>query len=182
MASVDLNDPVAARARRAYERGRWRYALAGFAPILLVPVLVLCVDGFTLRTIALGLLLFGVGTVLLWYGRDAGRGVLPGVLAGLIPFAAALCAPHMHMCMGPSCMSVCLAACAGGGAIAGAVLGLLWRGSRRSRLALAVAAAMSVTTGTLGCACVGYGGVLGMAAGFAVGMLPWVARRAVTRT
>lgn len=177
MASADYDDALAARVRKAYERARWRQALAGFAPVLLVPTLALCLDGWTLRTAALGLALFAIGTTLLWYGRDAARGVLPGVLAGLLPFAAALCAPRMHMCMGHSCMSVCLVACAGSGLIAGAVLGIVWRASKRGRIALGVAATVTLITGTIGCACVGYGGVLGMVVGFLIGLLPLTTAR-----
>jgi hypothetical protein len=178
MASIDLNDPAAARVLRAYERGRWRHALTGFAPVLLLPMLVLCIDGISLRTIALGALLFGTGVFVLWRGRDAARSVLPGVLAGTVPLVAAICAPRMHVCTGSSCMSFCLAACAGGGFLAGVVVGLVWRRSRRGRVSLAIAAVLSTMTGALGCSCVGYGGVLGMAAGFMLGMLPWVARAA----
>ena len=172
MASADYEDALAARVRKAYERARWKQALAGFAPVLLVPILALCLDGWTWRTAALGAALFGIGTTLLWYGRDAARGVLPGVLAGLLPFAAALCAPRMHMCMGHSCMSVCLLACGGAGLVAGAGLGLVWRNSKRGRVALGVAATVTLITGTIGCACAGYGGVLGMAVGFLLGLLP----------
>jgi hypothetical protein len=175
MASNRLNDPLAASALRAYERARWKQALVGFSPALVVPVMVLCIDGMALRTVALGLGLFSVGVIVLWRGQEAARGVLPGFLAGLVPLAAALCAPRMHLCTGGICMSVCLAACFGGGLVAGIVVGLAWRFSQRGLIALSVAAVISTITGAIGCACLGYGGVAGMAAGLALGMLPWAA-------
>src|SRR5690349_17296874 len=100
MASNELSEPGAASALRAYERSRGKLAALGFAPVLLIPVLVLCIDGMTWRTVALGVALFVAGVFLLWRGQDAARGVLPGVLAGLVPLTAALCAPSMHVCTG----------------------------------------------------------------------------------
>lgn len=170
-------DENARAALRAYELGRWRYALVGFAPVLVLPVMVLCLEGLTFRTGALGMALFLAGVFVLWRGQDAGAGALPGVAAGTVPLVAALCTPNLHVCTGETCMSLCLAACTGGGLIAGAAVGLAWRRSQRGRVALLVAAALCLITGALGCGCVGYAGVLGMAAGFGVGLLPGSLRR-----
>jgi hypothetical protein len=160
------------RVRRAYEIGRARWAVLGFLPALALPAIVMCVDGVSLRTVLLGLGMFALGVVLLWLGRDRARGVLPGLVAGLLPLVGALCAPRMHVCMAGQCMSVCLAVCAGAGLLGGAGIGFVAHRLRASVWFIGTASAVTLATGALGCACVGLGGVLGMAGGFALGLIP----------
>ena len=130
MDSIDL---VAAerRARLRYEWTRARRALIGFAPVLLV---VLGASALTPRPAWVwffGLGLFAVGVVLLWYGRDLRRAVLPGVAAGLVPLILAVCANHLgHVCMGDECMTWCVPACTAGGIVAGLAVASVGLGRR----------------------------------------------------
>jgi hypothetical protein len=166
------------RAKLRYELARVRRAVLGFAPVL---VLVAVAAFFAKRpssTVSFGIAVFAVGAVLLWYGRDLRRAVLPGVAVGIVPMAFALCANHVgHMCMGDHCTSLCIPACAAGGLVAGlAVAGIGIR--RRSGAGFWVATSgVALLTGAMGCGCVGYGGVAGLVVGFAVGLLPALARR-----
>ncbi|HEX2882150.1 MAG TPA: hypothetical protein VHO25_21670, partial [Polyangiaceae bacterium] len=115
--------------------------------------------------------LFGNGVLLLWYGQGLQRAVLPGVFAGLIPLASALCANHFgHVCTGGGCVSLCLPACILGGVSAGALLGYWARG--RSWGFVLAASSLALLTGAMGCGCIGYAGVLGLLAGYAVGVIP----------
>jgi hypothetical protein len=97
--------------------------------------------------------------------------VLPGLAAGIVPLALALCANHIgHACMGDECMTVCIPACATGGVVAGlavAAIGI----RRRSGAAFWLAtSAVALLTGAMGCGCVGYTGVIGLVLGFGAGL------------
>lgn len=177
MDSVDLSR-VERRARARYEWARARAALLGFAPILLVVATAALIGKHASVTVGLGVTLFGAGVVMLWYGRELKRAVLPGVLAGLIPLALVLCANRMHGCVGDNCMMVCVPACVVGGVVAGIVVGSV-AARRRAPLAFWISASgLTLLTGAMGCACVGYAGVVGLAAGYVAGVLPTVIRRA----
>lgn len=179
MASIDL-DTAQYRARRAYELARVQRAVVGFAPVLVVVAIAAILGVRPALVLALGGLLYVLGTVLLWRGQDLGRAVLPGVVAGLLPLSLALCAKHMgHACVGGACMTVCLPACCVGGV--GAGLLMAWFGSRRQRSAWfwGLASAVTVLTGALGCLCVGLAGVAGLAGGYALGLAPGALRAAL---
>ena len=177
MDSIEM-DRTEHRARRRYEWARLRRALIGFAPALLV---VLCATAFARHaawTLGFGVAMFAYGAALLWYGRDVRRAVLPGVAAGMIPLALGLCAFRIgHACTGDGCMMLCVPACTVGGLVAG--LGVASVGLGRSGgLGFWLAASgMSLLTGAMGCACVGYAGVAGLALGFVVGLAPGALRR-----
>jgi hypothetical protein len=129
-------------------------------------------------TLAFGLGTFAVGAVLLWYGRDFRRAVLPGVLAGLVPLSLVLCASHVeHMCMGGSCMMVCLPLCAGGGALAGVVVAVIGVRGRHGWGFWLASSAVALLTGAMGCACVGLAGLAGLALGFGAGFVATAARK-----
>src|SRR6266545_165551 len=70
---------VEQRARLAYETSRLRRAIIAFAPILLLVIAAALIGQRVRYTLALGTALFTFGVVLLWYGRDIRRAVLPGV-------------------------------------------------------------------------------------------------------
>lgn len=102
--------PKAAR-RRVNGRARKGAAL-GFKAIALAKC--------PTRAFAFGAALFVSGVVLLWYGRDLKRAVLPGVAAGFVPLVLALCAVHVdHACTGDGCMMLCVPECTVGGIVAG---------------------------------------------------------------
>ncbi len=181
MDSVNLI-AVRRRARAAYEWGRLRQALIGFAPALLLAATAAWLGGKPTYTAPFGAGLFLAGVVALWYGREAKRAVLPGVAAGLIPLGLAIGTMRMgYMCFGDRCTSVCMAACVIGGAGAGLVVGRI--GSRgRHRWPFWVAAStVALFTGAMSCSCLGYAGIAGLAAGYAVGVVPALAMKAVRR-
>jgi len=101
----------------------------------------------------------------------------PGVLSGLIPLVFALVANYGHGCSGDHCSSLCVPACTFGGVTAGVVVSVV---ATRLKLRWGFwlsASTVSMLTGAMGCACVGYSGVLALVGGFAVGLTPQFARR-----
>lgn len=165
------------RARRKYEWARVRRALLGFSPALLVVVLALLGTKQPRSAAVFGIAMFAAGVSLLWYGRDARRGVLPGLALGVFPLALALCANHFHSCHDGVCVSWCVPACTLGGLGAGIGVALIGRRARRSAGYWLGASALTLLTGAMGCSCAGYGGVAGLTLGFAVGLAPELVRR-----
>lgn len=111
------------RARRLYEVGRLRGALGWSIPALVLAALVALVVRQASIPLAIGVALYAASAGLLWWGRAPGRGVLPGLLFGLVPLGAALIAPfHGHSCVGAACSRVCTLACFGGGLVAGLLI------------------------------------------------------------
>ena len=166
---MDTNDPalmLEARARRAYELGRFRRA-ARLAPFVLLAAgaAVACGRPLPLTALIAGALL-PICVGLAFAGGPAGRGVVPGLLAG----SAALAMPLLvmtvgHACLGDSCMSLCLPACVAGGAVAGAVIAKLAARHERDARFLGGALAVAGLMGALGCTIAGTAGVAGMLAG-----------------
>ena len=123
-----------------------------------------------------------MGSAMLWYGRDPKRAVLPGVLAGLVPLGLALCSSCVHGCAGDCCLMMCVPACAVGGLVAGLAVASVASQRKASTVFWLSASALALLTGAMGCACMGYSGVLGLAAGFTVGVVPGLLRRAFARS
>jgi len=171
MDSIDLSE-LERRARLKYEWSRARRALLGFAPSLVVVIIAAVANKHPVSAVTFGAAMFFVGAGLLWYGRDIRRAVLPALAMGLLPLALALCANHMgHACMGNRCMTLCVPACALGGLGAGigiAIIGVRWQQGWRF---WAGATVLTLLTGAMGCSCVGYGGVAGLALGYGLGLL-----------
>jgi len=171
MDSTDLSQ-LERRARRRYEWARARRAILGFAPVLMIIAIAALENRHPLSALMFGSALFLVGVGLLWYGRDIRRAVLPGLGMGLFPLAMALCANHIgHACMGDRCMSLCVPVCAVGGLVAGigtSIIGVRWKQGVQF---WAGAAVLTLLTGAMGCSCVGFGGIAGMAVGYAVGLI-----------
>lgn len=178
MASVDLRR-FEHRARVAYEWGRLRRALIGFAPALLLSAIAAWISGRPLGSLPFGVALFLAGVVALWYGREPKRAVLPGITAGLIPVVLTLGALRIgDFCFGDRCATACMAACVVGGVGAGVAVGLVGM-RRRSGLSFWLAASvLAMLTGAMSCVCLGYSGLVGLAAGYGVGILPALALRA----
>lgn len=175
---MDSTDRIERRARVRYEATRVRRAVVGFAPALLVVAIAALFGRRPPATVAFGVALFGLGAVLLWYGRDLKRAVLPGLAAGLVPLILVQCANHVgHDCMGDGCFMVCVPACTVGGIVAGlAVAGI--GGAHKGGAGFWLAAsALALLTGAMGCVCVGVGGIAGLALGFGAGVVPTVLRR-----
>jgi len=114
--SIQLRD----KARRTYEVARLCHAFAFSIPALIVGLSVALVVREISMPLVFGLLLYLTSVVLLWWGRNPGRGVLPGVSYGLLPLAGGIIAKfHHHTCMGFSCYSTCMLYCVSGGLLAG---------------------------------------------------------------
>jgi len=178
MASIDL-DVLERRARVRYELARAGRSLLGFAPALLLVVGAAALGRRPSSAVMFGSMLFLSGAFLLWRGQTMHRAVLPGLLAGVIPLAFALMANRGHSCAGGHCSTWCLPACIAGGVVAGFMVsfiahkrGLDWR-------FFLGASAVSLLTGAMGCACIGYSGVIGLGAGFLAGAVPLGVRRLV---
>lgn len=180
MDSTELRE-VERRARVRYEWARAKRALVGFAPLLLVVAVATAVARHPSATAAFGAAAFLAGATMLWYGRDPKRAVLPGVLAGFVPLVLVLCTSHMHGCMGDSCMMVCVPACSAGGVVAGLAVASVGNQRHAGSVFWLSASALALLTGSMGCACVGYSGVAGLAIGFAAGVVPGLLRRAFAR-
>lgn len=177
MDSVDL-DRVKSSLRRRYEWRRARNAVVGFAPSVLVIIVAALMSKRPATALAFGAMMFVSGVLLLWYGRDARRAVLPGFAAGVVPLAFALCANHFgHACVGDRCIMLCMPACTVGGLVAGYAVAHVAQRSRHGIAFWAAASGLALFTGAMGCSCIGFGGVLGLGAGYVVGAIPTLVRR-----
>ncbi len=167
------------RALRAYEAGRRKLATMVAIPLLLPGVLAACLGARPLLAAAIAASMACMGWVFVWRGRVAGRAVLPGVVAGLVPLGMALCAQSLgHVCTGSECYSLCVPACTSGGVIAGFVIARLGRHVESPIRFWALAGTMAALEGSLGCSCVGFGGMVGLVLGLAVTLVPtWASTR-----
>ena len=181
MESIDVQR-LRQRMRLKYEWSRARRAVIGFAPVLVLVSLAASLGAKPGSAALFGSILFATGVTLLWYGRDLRRAVLPGVAAGIVPLAFALCANHIgHACTGTGCMSLCIPACTVGGLVAGFAVAAVARPAKYGVGFWLGASAIALSTGAMGCACIGYGGVIGLGVGFAAGTLTFATRRLFAR-
>ncbi|HTO97545.1 MAG TPA: hypothetical protein VMK66_10920, partial [Myxococcales bacterium] len=174
MAATEL--ALEARARRAYELGRLRWALRS-APLALAAGAAALACGRPLAlTCGLTFALLVLSTALAFAGGPAGRAVGPGLAAGFLALAMPLLMATLgHACFGPECMRYGLPICMAGGALGGLVIA---RSALRAQPALrfvAAAAAVGALTGALGCTIAGAAGVLGMLAGAVLAGAPLLA-------
>jgi len=170
------------RMRRVYELARLRQAFLGFLPMLLLVVTAALLSGRVKVAVVAGAILFVSGVVALWYGREPSRGVLPGALAGGTALVLALCANHLrHHCMGDACYGWCVPACVAGGLFAGALVSAVGLRQHRAFGYWLSASGITLLTGSLGCSCVGYAGVIGLVAGFGVGTAAYLVTAALRR-
>jgi hypothetical protein len=166
------------RAKRAYEWGRLRHASGASIPALLVGSMVAVLVKEVSWPLVLGLALYLASVVLVWFGRNPGRSVLPGIVYGLLPLTGGVISRlHGHACMGLSCYSTCMLYCVGGGVLAGVLVGRLASKSDTPAAVFMSAAATALLTGAIGSSCVGVHGVVGMAMGVGMGALPLALRR-----
>lgn len=170
------------RVRAVYERARLRNAVVGFAPMLLLVALALLVGHRGSLILGTGAVLFGVGVLALWYGREPARGVFPGALGGGLAAVLALCASQMtFLCTGQACLSWCIPACTASGAIAGGIVAFVGLRQQRRAGYWISATAITLLAGALGCSCMGYAGLgaltLGMAAVMALSWAAPIGRR-----
>ena len=176
MASTDLAR-VERRLRLAYELGRLRLSLVGVLPVVAVVAVAVVISHRPESALAFGVLTVLAGGAMLFYGRDPQRAVLPGVAAGIIPLAAALCANQVHHCGPDGCTTLCLPACIAGGVVAGLLVASVGHRRKAGPGFWLSSAGIALLTGAMGCTCVGYSGVVGLFAGFALGSVPGLLRR-----
>jgi hypothetical protein len=172
MAPVDA--ALEQRVRRAYERARWIRAALAMWP-LVVLAWVCTTSGVTVwRVLPIAIISGALAIVCMHHGREHGRAVLTGWLAGSLPMIASLVACRIpHACMHGTCYAWCMPACMLAGAIAG--IFVMRRALRRDRGRMQhalVGAAIATLTGAMGCTALGIGGTLGMLAGLALGSAP----------
>lgn len=161
------------RARRGYEFSRVRAALLGAAPLVLVALLAAVVGKQPRWSLLFGSVAFTWAALLLWYGRDVRRAVLPGIAAGLIPLTFALCAGLVgHGCVGDHCVRLCMPACSVGGAAAGLIVAAIGHRGRHGLVYWLSVSGIAMLTGAVGCSCVGYAGLVSLGLGYAGGFVP----------
>lgn len=108
-------------------------------------------------------------SVVFGYTGFGGRAVWVALLLGTIPLSCATIAQHVgHMCTPHGCVSWCLPMCLLGGSVAGILLARTALASTKPVASFVGGAALVFTTGALGCACVGMGGIGGMGLGLLV--------------
>lgn len=166
------------RVRWAYELARLRGALLGAAPVLAVVIAAAYFGHRSSSTLGFGAAAVAAGVGMLWYGRDPQRAVLPGVMAGLVPLVLALCANQVHACGVDGCTTLCVPACAVGGVVAGLAVAGVGNQRKAGPWFWVSASALALLTGSMGCACIGSAGVVGLGLGFGAGMVPGLLRRA----
>jgi hypothetical protein len=164
------------RARRAYEWSRARRAAIGFAPVSILVGGAVVLGEHPTGALAFGAALFLLGVLMLWHGRELKRSVLPGLVAGLIPLVAVLCVHRFEPCCTGAhcahCMAMCLPACAAGGLGAGLVVAAVGLRHRRGLWFWLAASGIALSTGAMGCICVGMAGLGGLGLGYAFGFAP----------
>jgi hypothetical protein len=168
---------VERRLRRAYEFGRLRLALLGVLPLSLVVLLAVIFTQRPLSALLFGALAVAAGGGMLFYGRDPQRAVLPGVAAGLVPLALALCASHVHHCGPDGCSTLCIPACIVGGVVSGLVVAGVGHRRGAGTAFWLSASGLALLTGAMGCTCIGHSGLAGLALGFVLGSAPRMLRK-----
>jgi hypothetical protein len=171
-----------ARARRAYESERLRLASWWLLPALALAAVAAAFGAKLSVAVGVGAMLAALAMTLGWRGQSLGRAVFPGMVAGAIPLVLALSARAIgHVCTGTGCVSLCIPACSCGGVLAGLLIAFAGR-RLHARLAFTTgAAALALLVGALGCSCAGYGGIVGLAVGLFVGVVPAGLRRRLAR-
>lgn len=170
------------RAKRAYEWRRFRRALLGALPLVLLIAPSLALTPRVVPTGLVGATLVLAAVALLWFGHGFPRAAVMGVAAGVLPLGLVLCSARFgHACAGSMCMQFCFGTSALGGAAAGALIGS-WAFARRvSPLLLVTASAFGLLTGAMGTTCVGFTGVVALVVGFGLGVgVQWIRSEATS--
>ncbi len=168
---------VAGAMQAAFVRGRLREAgISAIGALVIVGLGVLLSDSYV---VAGPFALAAVTQVFLltYVGGVSGRQALPALLLGVLPLSTALLSRVVgHACTPAGCVSLCAPLCAAGGLVSGALLCRMALASPRPLLSWLSGSLLVVTTGAIGCACVGAAGVVGMGAGLLVSSSLWLVR------
>lgn len=166
-----------ASARRAYELGRMRWGLMLALPLAALGGVAIALSTRPGMAAVVALLMVVAGWLAFWRGEIVGKAVLPGAVAGLIPFGLAHATRlYGHGCAGGACVSFCMPACAAGGLLAGLWIVRMGKGRLATPSFWLFGGLFASLMGSLGCSCVGYGGVLALCVGIAATVLPPVLR------
>ena len=175
-----------ATARRAYELGRVRMgarraALA--APLAALPLYHCAQAGRALEAVVGIAALATLVALFTWRGQGYGRGVTPGLVAGIGPVLLPLLASWTGLLCSAAVCGVLPAASVAGGFVGGlALAGSALARSRRGAGYWFAAVAVTASLGTVGCLHVGLAGLGGMALGlFAGAVAPLALRAALVR-
>jgi hypothetical protein len=164
-----------ARAERAYEIGRLRWARQiGWIVLALVGVSFVCV-GVSAISAATGALLLATTTAMRWRGQTLSAAVRSGLLAGLIPFTLLLVLKSGSgvFCALGGCMEHCIRYCGIGGLTAGLLLAVRARSHEDHLVGFLVASGVvAALTGILGCFVGGLTGMVWMIAGELLATVP----------
>lgn len=163
-----------AAARRAYELGRLRHALRLLWVVLPLACVGLAFGAAPEALVCLTTLLVVAGSWLRWKGGKVGPAVLPGVLAGSLPLAAAPLA--VGCCTMPVQAAVALGLVA---AISGAALAA--RARHRGATALLISLGVALTTACLSCASNGAVMVGSATVGLLAGSIAWLLTHPISR-
>jgi hypothetical protein len=158
----------------AFSRGRVREAKsAALAALFVVAIGVLLADSFWIAA-PLALAVVGQVFVFTYVGGVSGRQALPAVMLGVLPLSTAILAGMMgHACTPSGCISLCAPFCTAGGVGAGFLLSRMTLSSEKPLTSWLSGAVLVTTTGAIGCACVGAGGILGMVTGLLISSGLW---------
>lgn len=179
--SAALNSNALVQA--AFVRGRLRLATtSALGALLVVGIFVVLAESFRVAA-PLSAAAVAEVFVLTYFGGVSGRQALPALLLGVLPLSAGLLAGVMgHACTPSGCVSLCAPFCAVGGTLAGLLLSRMTLSSSRPRTAWLSGALLILTTGAIGCACVGTAGVVGMSAGLLLSSSLWLIRSWMARS
>ncbi len=171
MGSAELE----ARARRAYEAGRLRWALQiGWIVLALVAASALAA-GRSPVSAATGAALVVAATALRWRGGTLAASVRAGLAAGLVPFVLLVtlkCGAGLS-CALSGCIPHCTRFCALGGLAAGVLLATRARRHEEQVVTFLVGASLiAALTGLLGCFVGGLTGMAWMVVGELAATLP----------
>jgi hypothetical protein len=180
MDSIDIAK-LQRRVRRTYEFARLRQAALGMAPLVAIVALATCFTHRPSSALVFGSAAFVLGAIMLWFGREPQKAVLPGLAAGVVPLIFALCANYVHACGMHGCSTWCVPACALGGVVAGLTVAGFGNQRRAGPLFWLSASSFALLIGAMGCSCVGYSGIFGLVIGFAGGTVPGLVRRLLVK-
>lgn len=164
------------RIRRAYLVGRLRLAIVGALPSFVYVGAALAVSADRSACV-IGLAQFAFAALLLFLGRPYSRGVALGYLFGIVPFVTATVAQGAgHMCLDGACMAVCAPACTAAGFVTGIGASLATVRVRGGLGSFVATAGVVLAAGAMGCRCLGYGSLLGLAGGMLLASVPAMPR------
>jgi hypothetical protein len=137
--------------------------------VLVVPMTVVALGGCGHREAALAIAaaLAALSVILVWRGGVAGRAVVPGLVAGVVPLGFPLVACPLCAKFGAAHLPMLV--CIVGGVVSGAIVAAYAAREDKDRAPFVVSAGLiAALAGSMGCAVLGLGGIAAMAVGLAL--------------